>query len=63
MEVTENTYELLVDKLLQIENTASCGIVEGHGNEACLAIRTLVFDMRQILVNEFYPGGDEPPAA
>lgn len=64
MKVTEKAYELLMNKLLQIENTASSGIIEGQGYEACLDIRRLVFDMRKIINENFYvPAGDDSPAA
>ncbi|EMB46682.1 MULTISPECIES: hypothetical protein [Treponema] len=64
MKVNEKAYELLMDKLLQIENTASCGIIEDQGTESCLVIRSLVFDIRKIINDNFYVAGDdEPPAA
>lgn len=65
MTVSNNAYSLLEEKLQQIENAAMDGILQTDACKCCLHIRTLVFEARQIVKNEFYvAGGDDmPPAA
>ena len=66
MTVSNNAYSLLEEKLQQIENTATDGILDNDARTCCMRIRNLVFEVRQIIKNEFYPeptDGKLPPAA
>lgn len=66
MKVSNNAYSLLEEKLQQIENTATDGILQKEARDCCMQIRNLVFEVRQIIKNEFYPeptDGKLPPAA
>jgi len=66
MTVSNNAYSLLEEKLQQIENTATDGILQKEARDCCMQIRNLVFEVRQIIKNEFYlkpTDGRLPPAA
>ena len=66
MTVSNNAYSLLEEKLQQIENTAANSILGNDARTCCMRIRNLVFEVRQIIKNEFYPeptDGKLPPAA
>lgn len=54
MKVTNNAYELLWEKLNEIEQTANAGVLDNTSRECCLAVKGLVVDARQIMKNEFY---------
>lgn len=53
MKVTDNAFELLWNKLDQIESLAISGVLDDAGREACLQIRAEVVNARQIMKNEF----------
>ena len=77
MKVSNNAYSLLEEKLQQIENTleeklqqientAVDGILDNDARDCCMKIRSLVFEVRQIIKKEFYlepTDGRLPPAA
>lgn len=66
MKVSKEAYVLLEEKLSEMESKACEGIMQGNARENCMSIRGLVFDMRQIINNEFYlddTDGNFPPAA
>ena len=66
MTVSNNAYSLLEEKLQQIENTATDGILQKEARDCCMHIRNLVFEVRQIIKKEFYlkpTDGRLPPAA
>ena len=66
MTVSNNAYSLLEEKLQQIENTATDGILGNDARTCCMRIRNLVFEVRQIIKKEFYlepTDGRLPPAA
>ncbi|QEJ97102.1 hypothetical protein [Treponema phagedenis] len=64
MKVSADAYSLLDGKLFEIENTATSGILQKNPRDCCVEIKNIVFEIRQILKNEFYTdGSDEPPAA
>lgn len=66
MKVSKGAYALLDEKLSEMESRACDGILNGNARDVCMTMRGLVFDLRQIINNEFYlddTDGDEPPAA
>ncbi len=64
MEVTNQTYSLIKAKLDEMEQAIIQGFNQGTEPKACLEVRTLVFEINQILNQNFIVGGnDEPPAA
>ncbi len=65
MNVTDNAYSLIDEKLDEMEQCLNTGIFSGKTKNACLEIRSLLYDMRQIVATNFLVGGDDslPPAA
>lgn len=53
MKITKQAYELLWNKLAEIEEAAISGALENTSEKKCLEIKGLVCDARQIIKNEF----------
>lgn len=64
IKTTKNSYELLQEKLTEIEKTAISGILNGNAEDRLRDVRNLVFETRQCINQSFYVAADdEPPAA
>lgn len=64
IKTSKNSYELLQEKLAEIERVAVSGILNGNAEDRLRDVRNLVFETRQCINQSFYVvGDDEPPAA
>lgn len=59
MKTTNEAYELLQEKLAQIETAANEGLCKEGSRKSCMEIKSLVFETRQVLNENFYISGNE----
>ncbi|UTC62566.1 hypothetical protein E4O05_01230 [Treponema sp. OMZ 787] len=59
MKTTNEAYELLQEKLSQIETAANEGLYKEDPCKSCMEIKSLVFETRQVLNENFYISGNE----
>lgn len=53
MKTTNEAYSLIDEKLTRIEQSAVSGVLDGDARRACLDIKTLVYETRQVLRDNF----------
>ncbi|MEL3903744.1 MAG: hypothetical protein P1P63_01305 [Treponemataceae bacterium] len=54
MKTTNKAYEAIMERLTQIENAAVRGALDGNARDCYVEIKSLVFETRRVLNENFY---------
>lgn len=53
MKTTNDAYQTIMERLMQIENVAVSGVLNGNSRDCCLKIKNLVYETRQDVRQSF----------